>query len=82
MPNREWVYSDASWNRIGVTLTEARIEWWESGQGAAGGGWCEQSFADFMVRGPSVENVPGEVLAELTEAVRALLVRGGADDTP
>ena len=82
MPLREWVYSDASWNRIGVTLTEVRIEWWESGQGAAGGGWCEQSLADFMAHGPCVDNVPGEVVAELTEAVRALLARDAAGSVP
>lgn len=71
MPNKEWVYEDPSWNKKGVTLTDERIEWWETGQSFAGGGWCEQSFEHYLERGPWIEGVPDDVISELTEGVIA-----------
>ncbi len=71
MPDREWIYSSPSWNKKGVTLTDKRIEWWESGQSFAGGAWCEQSFEHYLANGPWIESVPADVIAELTEAVKA-----------
>lgn len=71
MPSREWVYKDPSWNRQGVTLTDERIEWWENGQSSAGGGWCEQTFEHYLKNGPWIDDVPDDVIRELTEAVKA-----------
>ena len=70
MANREWIYESPSFNSKGVTLTEARIEWWETGSSFAGGGWSEQSFEHFLANGPGVEGVPADVVAQLTDAVR------------
>lgn len=71
--DREWVYENPSWNTKGVTLTDTRLEWWETGHSFAGGGLSEQSLDDFLCNGPAVEGVPAEVLAELTSAVKAKL---------
>ncbi|VTR93509.1 unnamed protein product [Gemmata massiliana] len=61
------------WDDQGVQVHAAHLTWFEK-EGAArfaSGAACDQSFDDFLARGPWVDGVPAEVVAEVTRVVQA-----------
>lgn len=79
-------FGDAQWSaytehqtEVGVRFEEDHLLWWESPvfnphSGAFGA--SEQSFEDFLARGPAYDGwLSAAALAELTAAVRARLAR-------
>lgn len=61
------------WGDQGVQIHDAHLTWFEK-EGAArfaSGAACDQTFADFLARGPWVDDVPAEVVTEVTRVVRA-----------
>lgn len=67
-----FVYTDSQ-TEIGVRFEDEHLLWWESPifNPHGGGGASEQSFEDFLARGPAFQWLSPEALAELEVAVRA-----------
>ena len=68
---------DWEWGREGVTLYDDHITWYEKESSVrfASGGACDQTFESFFQRGPWVDGVPPEVVAELNTAVREQIAK-------
>ena len=67
-----------TWSRYGVTLEADHLLWFEElGPVAfASGGACEQTLADFAKRGPWVDGVPADVIAELKASIAERSIAG------
>ncbi|MDB5341506.1 MAG: hypothetical protein JWN70_7125 [Planctomycetaceae bacterium] len=60
------------WGNEGAELHDDHLTWFEK-EGAvrfASGAACDQSFEDFFQRGPHVDGVPADILAEVNQALR------------
>ncbi len=65
------------WDREGVELHDDHLTWVEK-EGPvrfASGAACDQSFESFFERGPWVDGVPPEIVAEVTAALREHLAK-------
>ncbi len=72
IPKKEWKWNQESfeggYRYDGVHTYEGNLLWFtETYPAYAGGGASSQSFADFLLNGPSISNVPQEVLDEILE---------------
>ncbi len=72
-PKREWSWGrEGLWGEEGVKIQESQLLWYTHPYNPhAGGGASEQSFEDFLERGPTFE-IPDEALDELYDAVKTL----------
>ena len=72
IPKKEWTWDRESfkggYRYQGVHTYEGNLLWFtETYPAYAGGGASSQSFADFLLNGPSMNDVPKEVLDEILE---------------
>jgi len=70
LPGRLWTWYDE-----GVEVHDAHLTWFQR-EGAdryASGAACDQTFDDFLARGPWVDGVPPQVVEAVTVVVRAKL---------
>jgi hypothetical protein len=84
-PLKDWHihrYGGTQWSaytkhqtEVGVRFEGAHLLWWEAPifNPHSGGGAAEQSFEDFLGRGPAFDWISEAALAELTEAVRCMV---------
>lgn len=70
MDSRDWIYQGSSANTKGVTLSEAGLQWWETGHSFVGGASTVQTVADFLAHGPPIDGVPAELVTEVSNAIR------------
>lgn len=71
--NTAWMWKDEEGEIWGLTLNKdkQKVEWADSIGCACGDSFAEQTFADFLAKGPRYGNPPDDVLAEAYESVQA-----------
>jgi hypothetical protein len=69
-----WMWKDDEGEVWGLTLNQDRqkVEWADSIGCACGDSFAEQTFADFLAKGPRYGNPPEDVLNEAVASVKAL----------
>lgn len=70
-----WMWKDASNDEVwGLTanLNKEKLEWSDSIGCACGDSFAEQTFADFLEKGPRYGEPPEDVVAEVYETLRAV----------
>jgi len=66
----------------GVDVFPDHLTWWEMedpGCRFAGGGACDQNTAEFLEKGPPIEGVPAEIVAEVRAILQELEGKGGLE---
>jgi len=69
-----WMWKDDDGEIWGLMVNRDRqkVEWSDSVGCACGDSFAEQTFADFLAKGPRYGNPPDDVLSEAYESVQAL----------
>jgi hypothetical protein len=66
---------DEIWG-LTVNRDKGRVEWYDGIGCACGDSFAEQTFADFLQKGPRFGDLPDDVLAEVQTTLKTLVAQG------
>lgn len=83
LARRNWEWGHTEWKHHGARLERGQIRWYTQPVRSFGPiGSRTQTYDDFLATGPSINDVPGQIAAEIRAVLRAALIDSAKEQSP